>query len=102
MPTKWHCWFWDRTCAACVIAREPRQNALICSLWWLEVIDCNKTACRTTWALPTKWGCWFWECARAARVIAREVRQIALISILWWLEVIDCNENRQKGGHGCF
>ena len=32
----------DRARAARVIAREARQNALICSLWWLEVIDCNK------------------------------------------------------------
>ena len=28
--------------AARVIAREARQNALICSLWWLEVKDCNE------------------------------------------------------------
>ena len=25
-----------------VIAREARQNALIRSLWWLEVNDCNE------------------------------------------------------------
>ena len=70
-------------------ACEARQNALICSLWWLEVIDCNKTACRTTWVLPIKWGCWFWDRARAARVIAREARQIAIICSLLWLEVMD-------------
>ena len=36
------CWFWDLARAACVIAREARQIALISSLWWLEVIDCNE------------------------------------------------------------
>ena len=40
--TKWRCWFWDTARAARVIAREARQNALICSLWWLEVKDCNE------------------------------------------------------------
>ena len=94
------CWFWDLARAACVIAREPRQNALICSLWWLEVIDCNKTACRTTWALPTKWGYWFWDRMRPARIVAREACQNTLICSLWLLEVIDCNENLHEGGHG--
>ena len=42
MPTKWRCRFWDLARAACVIAREARQNALIRSLWWLEVKDCNE------------------------------------------------------------
>ena len=42
MPTKWHCWFWDRGRAVHVIARKVRQNALICCLWWLEVKDCNE------------------------------------------------------------
>ena len=27
---------------ACVIAPEAGQNALICSLWWLEAMDCNE------------------------------------------------------------
>ena len=40
--TKWRCWFWDRARAPHVIVREARQNALIRSLWWLEVKDCNK------------------------------------------------------------
>ena len=39
---KWRCWFWDRARAARVIARKARQNALIRSLWWLEVKDCNE------------------------------------------------------------
>ena len=33
---------WDRARAARVIARIARQNALIRSLWWLEVKDCNE------------------------------------------------------------
>ena len=32
LPTKLGCWFWDRARAACVVARNARQNALICSL----------------------------------------------------------------------
>ena len=34
--------FWDRARAARVIAREARQKALTCSLWWLEVMDCSE------------------------------------------------------------
>ena len=33
---------WDRAQAARVIAREERQKAVIRSLWWLEVKDCNE------------------------------------------------------------
>ena len=40
--TECRCLFWDRARAARVFAREARQNALIRSLWWLEVKDCNE------------------------------------------------------------
>ena len=42
MPTKWCFWSWDRPHAARAIVREARQNALIFSLRWLEVKDCNE------------------------------------------------------------
>ena len=38
MPTKCRS-FWDRARAAHKIVREVRQNALILSLWWLELSD---------------------------------------------------------------
>ena len=40
--TKWRYWFWDRMRPARIVAREACQNALICSLWWLEVMDCSE------------------------------------------------------------
>ena len=40
--TKWRYWFWDRMRPARIVAREACQNTLICSLWLLEVIDCNE------------------------------------------------------------
>ena len=43
MPTKCRCWFWDRARAARVIARGARQNALIRSLWWLELSDLDES-----------------------------------------------------------
>ena len=36
------CWFWDRARAAQVFAGKARQDAQICSLWRLEVKDCNE------------------------------------------------------------
>ena len=32
----------DRMRPACIVAREACQNALICNLWWLEVMDCGE------------------------------------------------------------
>ena len=100
MPTKWRCWFWDRARIACVIAREARQNALICSLWWLEEMDCNESRhegghwrCRQNDVIG-------FGIVHAAHVIAREARQNALICNLWWLEVIDCNESWHEGDMG--
>ena len=97
MPTKWRCWFLDRARAARVIAREARQNALIRSLRWLEVKDCNENRhegghgrCRRNGVVGFG----------IARVIAREARQYTLIRSLRWLEVKDCYENRHEGGHG--
>ena len=43
MPTKCRCWSWDGARAARVIAREARQNALICSLWWLALSDMDES-----------------------------------------------------------
>ena len=40
--TKWRYWFWDCMRPARTVTREACQNALICSLWLLEVIDCNE------------------------------------------------------------
>ena len=41
-PTAGGSWFWDRARATRAIVREARQNALIRSLWWLELKDCNE------------------------------------------------------------
>ena len=47
--TKWRCWFWDRARATRAMAREARQNALIHSLWWLEVTDLDENRCQGRW-----------------------------------------------------
>ena len=83
-----------------VIAREARQNALICSLWWLEVKDCNENRHEGEKGDADEMALLVCRTARAAHVIAREARQKAVIRSLWWLEVKDCNENRHEGGHG--
>ena len=100
MPTKWRCWFWDHARAAHVIAREARQNALICSLWWLEVIDCNENLHEGGHGLCQQNDLVGFGMARAEFVILRKARKNALICSLLWLEVSDCNGNGYEGGRG--
>ena len=92
MPTKWRCWFWDR---ARVIAREARQTALLHSLWWLEVKDCNENRHEGGHGRCRQNGVVGFGIVRAQRMYLRSKR-----ASLWWLEVKDCNENRYEGGHG--
>ena len=43
MPTKWRCRFWDRARTMRVFACKARLNALIRSLWRLELSDLDKS-----------------------------------------------------------
>ena len=69
--TKWRYWFWDRMRPARIVAREACQNALICSLWLLEVIDCNENLHEGGHGL----------CQR--NDVRRQMRLNALICSLW-------------------
>ena len=98
--TKWRYWFWDRMRPARIVAREACLNALICSLWLLEVIDCNENLHEGGHGLCQRNDVVGFGMARTEFVILRKARKNALICSLLWLEVRDCNGNGYEGGRG--
>ena len=98
--TKWRYWFWDRMRPARIVAREACPNALICSLWLLEVIDCNENLHEGGHGLCQQNDVVGFGMARTEFVILRKARKNALICSLLWLEVRDCNGNGYEGGRG--
>ena len=75
MLTKWRCWFWDPVRAPHVIVHKARQNALIRSLWWLEVKDCNENWHEGGYGRSLSNGIVGFGITRAKYVILRKARQ---------------------------